>query len=89
MMQPALQGVNVNRHKARGLYRPAPEQQALHRRIGELRQRCVPVGEIAVRVYVSQSTVRRHLACECNCLNGRAKTEAAGARERPSGGDRV
>ena len=77
MTQQAPQGVNVNRNKARGLYRPAPEQQALHRRIEELRQLCVPVSAIAARVYVSQGTVRRHLACECNCLNGRAKTEAA------------
>ena len=77
MTQQAPQGVNVNRNKARGLYRPAPEQQALHRRIEELRQLCVPVSRIAGRLYVSQSTVRRHLARECNCLNGRAKTEAA------------
>ena len=79
-MQQALQGVNVNRNKARGLYRPAPEQQALHRRIEDLRQLCVPVSAIAVRVYASQSTVRRHLACECNCLNGRAKTEASATK---------
>ena len=77
MTQQALQGVKGNRRKARGFYRPAPEQQVLHRRIEELRGRCVPVSEIAVRLYASRSTVRRHLACDCNCLNGRAKTEAA------------
>ena len=85
-VQQALQGVNVNRRKARGLYRPAPEQQALHRRIEDLRHRCVPVSQIAIRLYVSKSAVRRHLACECNCLNGKGGIVAAA---EPSGGDRV
>ena len=87
MTQQALQEGGVNRRKARGLYRPAPEQQAIHQRIEELRGRCVPVSEIAGRLYLGQSTVRRHLTRECNCLNGNgARDEAAEgeARERPS-----
>ena len=72
--------MKVNRHKAQGIYQSAPEQQAVHRRIDELRQRCVPVSLIAMSLYVSKSTVRRHLACECNCLNGRAKTEASATK---------
>jgi len=86
MTQQALQEGGVNRRKARGLYRPAPEQQALHQRIEELRGRCVPVSEIAVRLYLGQSTVRRHLARLCNCLNGNGARDAAA---EPSGGDRV
>ena len=77
--------------QAQGVYRPAPEQQAVHRRIDELRGQCVPVSEIAVRLYVSQSSVRRHLTRCCNCLNGKpgGKRAVAVGSERPSGGDRV
>ena len=85
MTQQALQGVNVNRRKAQGIYQPAPEQQAVHRRIDELRQRCVPISEIAVRLYVSISTVRRHLDCNCNCLNGDRARDAAAATSRQGG----
>ena len=81
-MQQALQGVNVNRRKAQGIYQSAPEQQAVHRRIDELRQRCVPVSLIAMRLYVSKSTVRRHLVCDCNCLNGNGAKDAAAATSR-------
>src|SRR3972149_3716652 len=77
MTQQVLQGVKGTRRKARGFYRPAPGQQVIHRRIEELRGRCVPVSEIAVRLYASRSTVRRHLACECNCLNGKGGIVAA------------
>ena len=57
--------------QAQGVYQSAPEQRAAHRRIDELRQRGISVSEIAIRLYFSESTVRRHLAHECNCLNGK------------------
>ena len=74
--------MNEDRRKARGVYQPAPEQQAVHRHIEDLRQRCVPVSLIAMRLYVSKSTVRRHLVCDCNCLNGNGAKDAAAATSR-------